>query len=124
MKLIETKEDLLKWEEYRDFLKLQLKRITRPEAFYVSKDKLVFDRNGTPWRGHAVLTGPKAQQCVRRLTKAGVLFREGECTRKGREISFNGEKLKDRYIREAIRTFEKIRLGYKLEHKEEEPEGE
>ena len=120
MKLIESKEELQNWEDYRAFLKLQLKRITRPEPFYVSKDKLEFTLGKTKWRGHAVLAGPKAPQCVRRLKKDNVVFREGTCERAGREISFTGEQMKDRYVREPVKTFEKLKLGYKLTHKQEE----
>lgn len=125
MKPIETKEELLDWDEYKKFLKLQLKQIARPETFFVSKEKLVFkQKDKEMWRGHAVLAGPKAPQSIRNLKREQVIFREGNCNKKGRDLTFNGDRVKDRYMREAIKTFNKLKLGYNLEYKEEEsPEG-
>ena len=123
MKLLESKEELLAWEKYSNFLKLQLKRITKPGPFFVSKEKIEFEIKGRPWKGHAVLAGPKASQCVRKLKKDGLIFREGTCSRKGRDLTFGGPQLKDRYVKESEKTMRKLRLGYTLEHKKEEEEG-
>ncbi len=117
--ILENAEELLAWDSYRDFLKVQLKRINRETPFFVSKDKLTFELNGREWRGHAVLTGPKADQVVRRMKKDGLIFRAGLCQRSGRDVEFWGDELKDRYIKEAEKTFDRLRLGYTLAHKDD-----
>ena len=112
MRLLESKEQLQAWEEYREFLKLQLKRINKEEVLFVSKNKLDFDLDGRIWKGYAVLTGPKVPQCVRKLKKFGIRFEEGKCQRKGRDLLVDPESLKSRYLREAEKTVRKLRLGY------------
>jgi len=121
VKLLETKDQLLEWEEYRAYLKLNLKRITREQGFFVSKDPLEFQINGKPWRGYAVLAGPKSDQCVRKLKQDGIRFQTGTCSRQGREIKIGAGDLKDKHLREAEKTFLKLRLGYKLLREGEEP---
>ncbi len=123
MKLIESKEALQSWEDYQEFLKLQLKLLEGPGApFLVSKEKVRFESEGKAWNGHAVLAGPKGPNCARKLQKEGVLFREGTCGKEGKQLQVDG--LDSKLVREAAKTITKLLLGYKiagLEEDEEEP---
>ena len=112
MKLIDSKETLLTWSAYREFLKLQFKQAADGEPFYVSKVKLEFDLEGKPWKGHAVLAGPKAILAVRQLKKEGVVFREGTAALDGKEFAVEG--LAPKLLKEASKTLLKLRLGYKV----------
>jgi hypothetical protein len=100
VKLIESLKDLQSWEDYKEFLKVQLKLLEGPgEPFFVSKERIAFDLGGKPWNGFAFLTGPKGTHCKRKLVKEGVLFREGSCTRQGKELLVDG--LEPRLVKEA-----------------------
>ncbi len=123
MRAIESKHQLESWADYQEFLKPQLKLLAGgAEPFFVSKDKLDFEIEGKPWKGHAVLTGPKGLACVRKLQKEGVVFREGTCSSAGKELQVAG--IDPKFVKEAAKTIAKLRLGYKIAGSEEEPEGE
>jgi hypothetical protein len=120
--LIECLEDLQSWDGYKDFLKIQLKQLEGSgEPFFVSKEKISFDCEGKSWNGYALLTGPKATPCVRKLQQEGVLFREGKCTRQGKELQIDG--LDRKFVKEAAKTLKKLVLGFKIAGVEEEGEG-
>ncbi len=122
MKLIESLEDLQSWEDYKEFLKHQLKLMEGPgQPFFVSKEKISFDIDGTPWNGYAVLAGPKGAPCARKLQKEGVLFREGTCTRQGKELQVDG--LDPKLVKAASKTLKKLLLGYKIAGVEDDAEG-
>jgi hypothetical protein len=122
VKLIESLKDLQSWEDYKEFLKVQLKLLEGPgEPFFVSKERIAFDLGGKPWNGFAFLTGPKGTHCKRKLVKEGVLFREGSCTRQGKELLVDG--LEPRLVKEAAKTLKKLVLGFKIAGIEEETEG-
>jgi hypothetical protein len=122
VKLIECLEDLQTWDDYKEFLKIQLKQLEGSgEPFFVSKEKISFDCEGKSWNGFAFLTGPKATPCVRKLQKEGVIFREGTCTRQGKELAVEG--LDRKLVKEAAKTLKKLVLGFKIAGAEEEEEG-
>ncbi len=112
VKLIDSKETLQSWSEYREYLKLQLKLASGEGAFFDSKVKLEFSMDGKPWKGHAVLAAPKAELAVRQLKKEGVVFREGTCTLQGKDFVVEG--IASKLLKEAAKTFLKLRLGYKV----------
>jgi len=112
VKLIDTLEQLESWEEYKEYLKEQLKLLDGQGPFFVSKMKQDFKIEGKPWVGHAVLAGPKAIQSVNKLKKQGVMFREGLVTRSGKDLAV--AELEAKLLKEARKTFLKLRLGYKL----------
>lgn len=122
MKLIECLEDLQSWEDYKEFLKHQLKLLEGPgQPFFVSKERVSFDMEGKPWNGYAVLAGPKATPCVRKLQQEGVIFREGTCTRQGKELQV--DELDRKLVKEASKTLQKLVLGYKIAGDEEDAGG-
>lgn len=120
MNVIESKEALLSLEEYAEVLKLQIKQLEGTGEFFVSKTKLDFDSAGKPWKGHAVLVGPKGLVSARKLQKEGVLFHEATCTKQGKELAPSG--LEPRFAKEAARTLKKLHVGFKIAGVEEEGE--
>jgi hypothetical protein len=112
VKWIESVEELEAWEEYRQFLKDQLKLVDGEAPIFVSKLKRSFEIEGKPWKGHAVLAGPKAIQSVKNLKKEGVLFLEGTVRRKGKDLDVEG--ILPKLLKESQKTFLKLRLGYKI----------
>ncbi len=123
MNLIESKDQLESWGDYLEFLKLQLKLLEGgAEPFFVSKDKLDFEIEGKPWKGHAVLAGPKGLACTRKLMKEGLVFREASCRKAGKELQLEG--LDPKLAKEAAKTLAKMRLGFKIAGAEAELEGE
>jgi hypothetical protein len=122
MKLIECTEDLQSWDDYHEFMKSQLNLLAGAgEPFFVSKDKFSFDIAGKPWNGFAVLVGTKGTPCARKLQKEGLIFREGTCSRQGKELSVNG--LEPRLVKEAAKTLKKLLLGFKIAGVEADDEG-
>jgi hypothetical protein len=123
VKLIESMEQLQSWEEYRDVLHLYLKALAESgEPFFISKNKVDFDLDGKPWKGHAVLTGSKGQMCVQKLQQKGVIFRTGTCGKSGKELKVNG--LEGKLLKEAARTLKKLRLGFQIAGVEAEEDGQ
>ena len=119
MKLIESLEDLQSWEDYKEFLKIQLKQLEGSgEPFFVSKEKVSFNSEGKSWNGFAFLTGPKGTICARKLQKEGLIFREGTCKRDGKELTVDG--LDRKLVKEAAKTLKKLVLGFKIAGVEEE----
>ncbi len=113
MKKFESVEELQVWEDYREFTKVTFKLLDGEAPFFVSKDKLEFDIDGKVWKGHALLAGKKAEIAVKSLKKSGVIFREGVCTRSGKELEVSD--LKPAKLRkEAEKTLKKMRLGYSI----------
>lgn len=114
MKIIDTKDKLLDWNEYREYLKIELKKLASGEPYqiFVSKDKLDFNVDGAKWKGHAVLSGPKAIMSVRKLKAQGVIFREATVNREGKNLNV-GEMI-PKLEKEAKKTFLKLKLGYKI----------
>lgn len=112
MKIIDSKEALLNWNDYREYLKIELKKLDGPGQFFVSKDKLEFDIDGTKWKGHAVLTGPKAIMSIRKLKGQGLIFREGSVERQGKNLAV--ADMIPKLEKEAKKTFLKLKLGYKV----------
>jgi hypothetical protein len=113
VKLIESEEELQSWEDYREFLKVQLKLLAGTgESFFVSKQKVAFEIAGKPWNAFAVLLGPKGLLSARKLQKEGVIFREGTCGRDGKELRVDG--LDPKLVKEAAKTLKKLQLGYKI----------
>ena len=110
---LESLKALTAWEEYHPFMKERLKQLPDGETpFYLSKEKLAFDQDGKPWKGYAVLIGPKAEIAVRKIKKDGVLFREGTCTVKGKVITVRG--IAAQLLKHAQKTFKQLKLGYKV----------
>lgn len=122
MKIIDSKEKLLNWTDYRDYLKIELKKLDGPGQFFVSKDKLEFDIDGTKWKGHAVLTGPKAIMSIRKLKGEGLIFREGTVDREGKNLLV--ADMIPKLEKEAKKTFLKLKLGYKIKGAEGDDEDE
>jgi hypothetical protein len=123
MKLIESEADLQNWETYKDFMKVQLKLLDGGGApCFVSKDKVSFDLDGSPWNGVAFLAGPKATICMRNLKKDGVTLREGTCSREGKVLQIDG--LDPKFVKAAAKTLKKLVLGYKIRGAEEESDDE
>ena len=119
MKLIETTEDLESWENYQDFMKLQLKQLdATSQPCFISKDKVDFDIDGDTWSGYAVLAGPKGEMAVRKLKTQGVTFREGTCSREAKELRIAG--LDPKFVKGAAKTIKKLLLGYKVAGGEDE----
>ena len=112
MNVIESKKALQSLEEYAEVLKLQLKQLEAAGDFFVSKTKLDFESGGKPWKGHAVLVGPKGLVSVRKLQKEGVLFHEATCTKQGKELAVTG--LEPRFAKEAARTLKKLHVVFKI----------
>lgn len=111
MSTLDSAADLKSWEDYKAFLKDQLKLL--PDGggpIFVSKEKLDFDVAGKPWSGYAVLAGPKAAMVVAKLRKEGVLFREGLCRRQGKDLQVEG--IPSKLAKEANKTLVKSMLGY------------
>ena len=44
---LESLKELKTWDDYKGFLKLQLKRINRSGPFYISKEKFDFEINAS-----------------------------------------------------------------------------
>jgi len=123
MKLIESEEDLLDWETYKDFMKVQLKLLDGAGVpCFVGKDKVEFDMEGSTWNGVPFLAGPKATICARNLKKDGVTFREGTCSKEGKELRIDG--LDPKFLKGAAKTLKKLVLGYKIRGAEEEGDDE
>ncbi len=121
MKLIQCLEDLQSWEDYKEFLKHQLKLLEGTgEPFFVSKERISFDIEGKPWDGYAILAGPKGAPCARKLQQEGVIFREGTCTRQGKELRV--DELDRKLVKEASKTLKKLLLGFKIAGDEEDAE--
>ena len=121
MKLIESLEDLQSWEDYKEFMRGQLKLLGgASEPCFVSKDKISFDMAGKSWNGFAFLAGPKATLCVRKLKQEGVICREGTCSREGKELRIDG--LDPKFLKGAAKTLKKLLLGFKIAGVEEEGE--
>lgn len=113
VKRIETQEHLTNWEDYKDFLKQNLKRVKDvDDVFFVSKDKVEFTVGGRPWSGYAVLAGPTAVLATKKLKAAGIKFREGVCKRAGRNLEIGG--MDSRFLRGAKKTFTKLKLPYRI----------
>jgi hypothetical protein len=112
VKLIESKEALQAWDDYRELLKVQLKLLADADVIFVSKEKIPFEIAGKPWNAHAVLAGVKGQMSVQKLRKAGVIFREGTCSKAGKELALAG--LEPKLVKGAARTLAKLRLGFKI----------
>ncbi len=111
MATLESAANLKSWEDYKAFLKDQLKLLPDGDGtIFVSKDKLEFDLQGKPWSGYAVLAGPKAAAVVQKLRKEGVLFREGTCRKQGKELLVEG--IPSKLAKEANKTLLKSMLGY------------
>ncbi len=123
MKVIESREALQTWDDYQEFLKAQLKLMDGAGApFFISKEKVRFESAGKTWNGHAVLAGPKGPVCARKLQQEGVLFREGTCSKDGKELRVDG--LDTKLVREAAKTLAKLLQGYKITGVEDEAGGE
>jgi hypothetical protein len=118
VKLIESKEALQAWDDYRELLKVQLKLLADTDVIFVSKEKIPFEIAGKPWNAHAVLAGVKGQMSVQKLRKAGVIFREGTCSKAGKELELAG--LEAKLVKGAARTLAKLRLGYTIAGVDEE----
>ncbi len=112
VQLIDSVEKLQDWQEYRTFLKMRLKLLEGSGPIFVSKKKQDFSIDGKPFRGHAVLAGPKADQSVKKLIKAGILFEQGTVTRQSKNLLVDG--LEKKFMKEAAKVFLKLKLGYKL----------
>ena len=113
MKLLESVEELKSWDTYRTYMKESLKLLDGEAPAYISKDKLEFDVEGKPWKGHAFLAGKKAIMSIKKFKKDGVIFREGFVTRKSKELQVSGFKI-PKLIKESEKTFLKLKLGYKI----------
>ena len=50
---------------------------------------------------------------IKKFKKDGLIFREGLCSRKGKELEVSGFKL-PKLTKESEKTFLKLKLGYKL----------
>jgi hypothetical protein len=121
MKLIESKEDLESWENYVDCMKLHLKQLDAAGGpCFISKDKVDFDMDGDTWTGYAVLAGPKGEIAARKLKTQGLTFREGTCSRDGKELRIAG--LDPKFVKGASKTIKKLLLGYKVAGGEEDGE--
>lgn len=112
MNLLKTADELRTWDEYREFLKKQLKLVEDEGPCFVSKEKQTFEIEGKPWKGHAVLVGPKAELVMKQLRKEGVLFRVGTFTRRDKVLEVGG--LMPKLVKESAKTMLKLRLGWKV----------
>jgi hypothetical protein len=113
VKLIECMEDLQSWDDYQDFMKVQLKLLAESgEPFFVSKEKVDFEIAGKPWSGFALLVGEKGAICKRKLQTEGLLFREGTCSREGKELRVEG--LDPKLVKGAAKTLKKLLVGFKI----------
>ena len=109
---LESLDDLKSWNDYRDFMKVRLKQVPADSPFFISKEKIDFDVDGKPWRGFAVLAGPKGLLAVKKIKKQGVLWREGTCQLNGKEFTVDG--LAPNHLKYAHLTLKKLKLGYKI----------
>ena len=110
---LQSLEELTTWEEYREFMKVRLKQLPDGECrFFLSKKKLDFDESGKPWKGRAVLIGPKGEIAAKKLKKDGVLFLEGTCRAAGKELSVEG--IEGTYLKGAALTLKRMKLGYRI----------
>jgi hypothetical protein len=88
---LKTLEELITWEEYRDFMKQRLRQLPDGECrIFLSKKKIDFDESGKPYKGRAVLIGPKGELAVKHLKKDGLLFLEGTCQANGKQFAVDG----------------------------------
>lgn len=112
MNLLKTADELRNWEEYREFLKRQLKLVEDEGPCFVSKEKQTFEVEGKPWKGHAILVGPKAELAMKQLRKEGVLFRVGAFQRVDKVLELGD--LMPKLVKESAKTMLKLRLGWKV----------
>jgi len=113
MKKIETLEDLLAWDDFKEFTKATLKLVGEEDICYVSKDKLEFKIDAGTWKGHAFLAGKKGDLAMKKLKSKGVIFREATCSAKGKQLTM-GEIKPPKLFKEAEKLFLKLKLGYKV----------
>ncbi len=120
---LESLDDLQSWDDYRSFMKERLKQA--PEAgcpFFLSKKKVDFDEGGKPWKGFAVLIGPKGLLVVNKVKKEGVLFHEAVCRVDGK--AFVVEGFSPLQCKQAHLTLKRLKLGYSVAGGEEGGEEE
>ncbi len=114
MKILQSRNELENWEEYRQYMKESLKLMDDSGApAFISKDKIEFTIDGKPWKGHAFLAGKKADMSVKKLKKEGIIFREGVCFRKAKDLTVTD--FLPKLVKESQKTFLKLKLGYSLE---------
>ncbi len=110
---LESLKELTTWEDYRQFMKELLQQLPEDGCpIYVSKEKIDFEIGGKPWRGVAVLAGPKGEQSVRKLKKDGVQFREGTSRREGKDLRVEG--IDSGALKAAGVTLKKLQLGWSI----------
>ncbi len=104
---------LTDWKSYRDFMKVQLKKLGSEDGpIFISRKKYDFDMDGKPFSGFAVLVGKKARITVNILKKEGTLFKEGIVKADGKKLLVSA--MTAELIKGAKKTFQKLRLGRKI----------
>ncbi len=104
---------LTDWKSYRDFMKVQLKKLGSEDGpIFISRKKYDFDMDGKPFSGFAVLVGKKARITVNILKKEGTLFKEGIVKAEGKKLLVSA--MTAELIKGAKKTFQKLRLGRKI----------
>ena len=110
---LKSLEDLTTWSEYLEFMKLRLKQLPSGEnRVFLSKKKLDFDENGKPYKGRALLIGPKGEIAAKKLKQAGIQFFEGSCQANGKELAIEG--IEKNFLKGAALTLKRMKLGYKI----------
>ncbi|MEM9146091.1 MAG: hypothetical protein AAGC57_07805 [Pseudomonadota bacterium] len=111
---MESLDDLKRWDDYRDWMRKQVKRVSaEPEVFYISRVKLDFQINGKAWKGNAVLLGRKSRMLAQKMRQEGCLFLEGTASAQGKILTLNG--FLEKHVIGTERLFRKLKLGYAIE---------
>lgn len=105
---------LTDWTAYRNYMKIELKKLGPGEPVYITKKKLKFkDEKGKEFPGYALLPGIKAKQSYMKCKQGGIQFHEGTCTLEGKKLHLNGFP-EDKFVKEALKLFMKLKLGWKI----------
>ena len=111
MVMLDSLDQMLKFDDYRVFMRERLKRLsTEKEPIFISKARLDFDLNGSAWKSHGLIFGKKSRTMAMKMRKEGAMFLEGVCYSDGKSLVIEG--MSDKFVEGAQRTLKRLKLGF------------
>jgi len=113
MVMLDSLDQMRKFDDYRVFMRDRLKRLSpEKEAIFISKARLDFDINGNAWKSYGLLFGKKSRALAMKMRKEGAMFVEGVCYADGKKLVIEG--MSDKFVQGAQRTLKRLKLGFEV----------